>query len=55
MSPGRDARGWIHDALVHDGREPEGAIGRLLGDPDVAQLHSRNVAYGCFMFVVTRA
>jgi hypothetical protein len=50
-----DARGWIHDALVHDGREPEGAIDRLLGDPEVAQLHSRNVAYGCFMFVVTRA
>jgi Protein of unknown function (DUF1203) len=49
-----DCRGWIHDARVHDGANPEAEIARFLADPDVEQLHSRNVAYGCFMFVVTR-
>jgi hypothetical protein len=48
-----DRRGWIHAALVHDGKNPEEAIARLLADPEAVQLHSRNVAYGCFMFVVT--
>jgi len=49
-----DARGWIVDAVVHDGSDPEAEIARLLADPRAVQLHSRNVAYGCFMFVVTR-
>jgi len=50
-----DRRGWIHDAVLHDGSDPEAVIARLLADPASLQLHSRNVAYGCFMFVVTRA
>ncbi|HLL23907.1 MAG TPA: DUF1203 domain-containing protein [Kofleriaceae bacterium] len=50
-----NSRGWIRDALVHDGADPESAIERLLSDPLVTQLHSRNVAYGCFMFVVSRS
>lgn len=50
-----DRRGWIRDAVVHDGEDPERDIARLLADPEAVQLHSRNVAYGCFMFVVTRA
>jgi hypothetical protein len=49
-----DARGWIVDAIHHDGRDPDAAIARLLGDPRAVQVHSRNVAYGCFMFAVTR-
>jgi hypothetical protein len=49
-----DRRGWIRDAAVHDGTDPESQIARLLADPEAVQLHSRNVAYGCFMFVVTR-
>lgn len=49
-----DRRGWIRDAVVHDGSDPEAEIARLLADPEAVQLHSRNVAYGCFMFVVTR-
>ena len=49
-----DARGWIRDARVHDGEQPEAVIARLLADPEVAQVHSRNVAYGCFMFQVVR-
>jgi hypothetical protein len=50
-----DARGWIHEATtVHDGSSPEEAIARVLAAPDVVQVHSRNVAYGCYMFTVTR-
>ena len=49
-----DGRGWIRDAVVHDGVNAETEIARLLDDPEAVQLHSRNVAYGCFMFVVTR-
>ncbi len=52
---GYDARGWIAYADVHDGRDPEAAIAAALADPQVVQVHSRNVAYGCFMFTVTRA
>ena len=51
-----DRRGWIHDrTVVHDGREPERVIADLLADPEVAQVHSRNVAWGCYMFAITRA
>lgn len=49
-----DRRGWIHAAHVHDGTDPESAIARLLADPEVEQIHSRNVAYGCYMFTVRR-
>ncbi|MFL5390519.1 MAG: DUF1203 domain-containing protein [Myxococcales bacterium] len=49
-----DRRGWIRDAVVHQGSNAEAEIARLLADPETVQLHSRNVAYGCFMFVVTR-
>ena len=50
-----DRRGWIRDATVHDGSDPEAEIARLFQDPEAVQIHSRNVAYGCFMFVVTRS
>jgi len=50
-----DRRGWIHPATrVHDGSDPEAVIAAILEDPEVAQIHSRNVAYGCYMFTVTR-
>ena len=49
-----DRRGFIHDAVVHDGSDPETEIARLLSDPAAVQVHSRNVAYGCFMFRITR-
>jgi hypothetical protein len=49
-----DRRGWIRAAAVHDGSQPEREIGLLFADPDAVQVHSRNVAYGCFMFRVTR-
>lgn len=51
-----DERGWIHDATrVHDGGDPEAAIAAVLAEPGVVQVHSRNVAYGCYMFAITRA
>ncbi|WP_232661538.1 DUF1203 domain-containing protein [Pseudonocardia sp. TRM90224] len=51
-----DERGWIHPATTaHDGTDPEPVISRILADPTVAQLHSRNIEYGCYMFEVSRA
>jgi hypothetical protein len=51
-----DARGWIHEATrVHDGTDPEAAIAAVLARPGVARIHSRNVAYGCYMFTITRS
>jgi Protein of unknown function (DUF1203) len=50
-----DARGWIHDATrTHDGTDPEGVIAELLAQPGVVQIHSRNIAWGCYMFTITR-
>jgi Protein of unknown function (DUF1203) len=50
-----DRRGWIHSSTrVHDGTNPEAVIAEMLADPDVAQIHSRNVAWGCYMFSVSR-
>jgi Protein of unknown function (DUF1203) len=51
-----DAKGWIHDATrVHDSQDSEAVIANMLAVPDVVQIHSRNVAWGCYMFAVTRA
>lgn len=50
-----DQRGWIHPATrTHDGQHPETVIAAMLADPDVTRIHSRNIAYGCYMFAVTR-
>jgi hypothetical protein len=50
-----DQRGWIHPATrTHDGTDPEAVIDAILADPSVIELHSRNVAYGCFMFAIVR-
>jgi hypothetical protein len=51
-----DARGWIHPATrTHDGTDPEGALAQVLAEPGVVQVHSRNVAYGCWMFTAVPA
>jgi Protein of unknown function (DUF1203) len=51
-----DRHGRIHEATrIHDGTDPEAVIAAMLADPEVAQIHSRNVAWGCFMFAITRA
>jgi hypothetical protein len=50
-----DARGWIHPSTtVHDGRDPEAAIAAIFLHPEVVEIHSRNIAYGCYMFTITR-
>ena len=50
-----DARGWIHPSThVHDGTDPDAAIAKVLAHPEVVEAHSRNLAYGCYMFRVTR-
>lgn len=51
---GYDSRGWIHRATVHDGQDPEAMIGDVLSDPQVVEIHSHNLAYGCYMFTITR-
>jgi hypothetical protein len=49
-----DHRGWIHPATtMHDGSDPEAALRSVLATPGVIELHSRNVTFGCFMFVAT--
>jgi len=50
-----DRRGWICDARVHDGVDPETAITAMLENEALVTLHSRNVAYCCFMFQIRRA
>ena len=50
-----DSRGWIHPATrVHDGSDPDVVLAEVFADPEVVLVHSRNVAYGCFMFAITR-
>lgn len=50
-----DSRGWIHPATrLHDGTDPSAALAEVLAEPGVVEVHSRNLAYGCYMFRVTR-
>lgn len=49
-----DERGWIHPAtLVQDGTDPAAELAAVLAEPGVVVVHSRNVAYGCYMFAAT--
>jgi Protein of unknown function (DUF1203) len=45
----------IVDAEIVDGVKAEHTIAALLARPEVNFVHSRNVAYGCFMFVIHRS
>ena len=50
-----DDRGWIPPAsTTHDRSSPEGVLATVLAQPGVVQVHSRNIAYGCYMFTATR-
>jgi hypothetical protein len=40
--------------LVDAGADQEAAAERLLADPEVAFLHTRNVVYGCYMLMIRR-
>jgi len=44
----------IVDAEIVEGEGAEDAVAALLARPEVHFVHSRNVAYGCFMFVLHR-
>jgi len=49
-----DERGWIHPAsTAHDGSDPEAVLAQVLATPGVVEVHSRNIAYGCYMFTAT--
>ena len=49
-----DHRGWIHPATtVHDGSDPAAALAEVLAVPGVVEVHSRNIAYGCYMFAAS--
>jgi hypothetical protein len=37
---------------VHDGSDPESAIAEVLAASGVVEVHSRNIAHGCYMFAV---
>jgi Protein of unknown function (DUF1203) len=51
---GRDGR--IADGvLADDGEHAMAVIGELLGRPDVALVHLRNVGYGCYNFAVRQS
>lgn len=48
------AAGDMLDARIVDGPAAETAISELLGAPQAAVVHSRNVQAGCFMFAIRR-
>jgi Protein of unknown function (DUF1203) len=39
---------------VHDGTDPDAVIAGIFEHPSVERIHSRNVAYGCYMFEIRR-
>lgn len=50
-----DERGWIHPvSRTHDGGDPVAEIARVLAEPGVVTVHSRNVVHGCLMFTASR-
>lgn len=51
-----DARGWqAYDAhTIVDGEDAEAVIERILANPNIEFLHSRNVLAGCYMFTIRR-
>ena len=51
-----DARGSIMGGELADaGNDQEAVAERLLADPAVAFLHTRNVIHGCYMLMIRRA
>ena len=50
-----DEAGFLHAAEVVDGRALEGAVERLLGDPQAAYLHAHFAAPGCYAARIDRA
>lgn len=51
-----DEHGWIHPATTtHDGSDPVAALEAVLAAEGVVEVHSRNIAYGCYMFTARLA
>jgi Protein of unknown function (DUF1203) len=50
-----DSQGRICDAILVNGIEAEEVIADLLARRGVAVVQSRNLLYGCFMFLISRA
>ena len=48
------AAGSTRRTRVYEGGDPEAVIADMLADPEVEQIHSRNIAYGCYMFTIRR-
>ncbi|HYZ16311.1 MAG TPA: DUF1203 domain-containing protein [Candidatus Acidoferrum sp.] len=49
-----DGQGEIDDATVADGADAETVLQRLFARDDVAEVHVRNPAWGCYDFRVVR-
>jgi len=50
-----DAKGAMIDADLSDGREVEGLIERLLGNPRTAYVHAHSAKRGCYAARIERA
>ncbi len=44
----------IVEAVIVDGANAETALATMLERPEIDFVHSRNVAYGCYMFTIRR-
>jgi hypothetical protein len=49
-----DTKGSIHDATLAAGDEADATLTRLFSEPEVAAVHVRSPAWGCFQFAVER-
>jgi Protein of unknown function (DUF1203) len=49
-----DPRGHIHDATLADGVDAERVLERFFDSDDIAEVHVRNPAWGCYDFRVVR-
>jgi Protein of unknown function (DUF1203) len=52
---GFDEKGMLVEADVVDGREVEGLIARLFGNPRIAYVHAHNAKHGCYSGLIERA
>jgi hypothetical protein len=50
-----DGQGRICDAIRVDSVDAEASISQLLSRPEITVVQSRNVLYGCFMFLISRS
>ena len=51
---GFDTAGMLRSANLAEPGEGDGAVRALLAEPDVAEVHAHNAAYGCFLARIER-